>query len=49
MQAVGELWLFSLTDHHILTRTSGYGKVRKQHSGLDMVMVLGHAIGRPKT
>mmetsp|Transcript_6767 Transcript_6767/g.18159 ORF Transcript_6767/g.18159 Transcript_6767/m.18159 type:complete len:480 (-) Transcript_6767:609-2048(-) len=27
LQAAGELWLFSLTDHHILTRTSGFGKV----------------------
>jgi len=28
MQAAGELWAFSLTDYHILTRTSGFGKVR---------------------
>ncbi|GAX78563.1 hypothetical protein CEUSTIGMA_g6003.t1 [Chlamydomonas eustigma] len=27
VQAVGELWAFSLTDYHIITKKSGFGKV----------------------
>ena len=31
--AVGELWAFSLTDIHIITKMSGFGKVREWTSG----------------
>jgi hypothetical protein len=31
--AVGELWVFSFTSQHVITKISGFGKVRQGHKG----------------